>query len=100
MMDLDQSGFGFPRVRAYLGPSLGWKDELVGPSTEINSGGAYTVQAGDSLLLVNAAATVQINLPDVVRWFKQTADQPATAFERSITIKDIGGNAANFNITV
>lgn len=99
-MDLDQSGRGFQRVRTYLGPTLGWKDELVSPSTEINSGGIHLVLPGESLLLVDAAAPVQINLPDVVKWVRQTADQPATAFERSITIKDIGGNAANFNIVV
>jgi hypothetical protein len=31
---------------------------------------------------------------------QQTAYQPATGFERSISVKDIGGNAANFNIVV
>lgn len=99
-MDLDRGGFGFQRVRTYLGPTLGWKDELVSPSTDIITGGIHLVQPGESLLLVDVAAAVQINLPDVVGWFKQTADQPATGFERSITIKDIGGNAANFNIVV
>lgn len=100
MVDLDQSGHGFQRVRTYLGPSLGWKDELVSPSTDITTGGIHVVQPGESLLLVDVSAVVQINLPDVARWFQQTADQPATGFERSITVKDIGGNAANFNIAV
>jgi len=98
--DLDKGGFGFQRVRTYLGPTLGWKDELVSPSTDITTGGIHVVQPGESLLLVEVAAPVQINLPDVVKWFKQAGDQPATVFERSITIKDLGGNAANFNIVV
>src|SRR5262245_36786741 len=100
MTDLDRSGFGFQRVRTYLGPSLGWVDELVSPSTPITSGGTRTVLPGESLLLVNVAAGVTLQLPDVVKWWQQTANQPATGFERSITIKDIGGNAANFNIIV
>lgn len=99
-MDLDQSGHGFQRVRTYLGPSLGWTDELVQPTTEILVSGAYNVKPGDSLLLVDVAATVTINLPDVVRWTQQTAGQPATGFDRSITVKDLGGNAVNFNIVV
>jgi len=50
--------------------------------------------------LVEVAAAVQIQLPDVIEWIKQSNGDPATGFDRSITIKDIGGNAANFNIVV
>jgi hypothetical protein len=100
MTDLDKSGYGFQRVRTYLGPSLGWVDELVQPSTHITTGGIHVVLPGESMLLVDVAATVTIQLPDVVKWMQQTAYQPATGFERSISVKDIGGNAANFNIVV
>src|SRR5207344_2883135 len=96
----DKSGRGFQRVRTYLGPSLGWTEELVQPTTEITVGGTYNVQPGDSLLLVEVAAAVTINLPDVISWVNQRASQPATSFDRSITVKDIGGNAANFNIVI
>src|SRR5215475_5256862 len=99
-MDLDQSGRGFQRVRTYLGPSLGWVDELVQPSTDITTGGTHVVLPGESMLLVDVAAGVTVQLPDVVKWIQQTAYQPATGFERSITVKDVGGNAANFNIVV
>jgi hypothetical protein len=99
-MDLDQSGRGFQRVRTWLGPSLGWTDELVQPSTYITTGGTYNVQPGDNLLLVNVAAPVTIQLPDVRVWVQQNAYQPATAFERALTIKDFGGGAASFNITI
>lgn len=100
MTDLDKSGFGFQRVRTYLGPSLGWVDELVQPTVDITTGGVHVVQPGESLLLVEVAAAVTIQLPDVIRWMQQTAYMPATGFDRSITVKDIGGNAANFNIIV
>jgi hypothetical protein len=99
-MDLDQGGRGFQKVRTFLGPSLGWAEELVGSSVRITTGGTYNVQAGDSVILIDVAAVVTINLPDVIKWWQQTANQPATGFERSLTVKDIGGNAANFNITI
>jgi hypothetical protein len=100
MTDLDKSGHGFQRVRTYLGPSLGWVDELVQPSTSIATGGTYNVQPGDSLILVEVAAAVTINLPDVRLWVSQSGYQPGTAFDRSITVKDLGGNANNFNILI
>ncbi len=100
MVDLDKSGHGFQRVRTYLGPTLGWKDEQVKPSTDITVGGLYQVQPGDSVLLVDVPAAVTIALPNLLRWVPQRNDQPATGFEKSITIKDLGGNAANFNIVI
>lgn len=100
MTDLDQSGHGYQRVRTYLGPSLGWKEEFVLPATDILTGGTYVVQPGDTLLLVEVAAVVTIQLPDVRTWVQQNANQPATGFERTLTIKDLGGNAANFNIII
>lgn len=100
MTDQDQSGKGFQKVRAYLGPSLGWTEEAVIPETHIEQGGTYNVLPGDSWLLVDVAALVTIQLPDVVEWINQKANQPATGFARSITIKDIGANASNFPITI
>jgi microcystin-dependent protein len=99
-IDLDQGGHGYQRVRTYLGPSLGWTEEYVQPTTEITTGGFYNVKAGDSIILVDVAAAVTIVLPDVVGWVQQPASQPATSFDKSITIKDLGHNAANFNIVV
>ena len=100
MDDLDQSGHGYQRVRAYLGPSLGWKEEYVLPTTDVTVGGTYVVKPGDSVLLVEVPAVVTIQLPDVREWVQQHANLPATGFERSLTIKDLGGNAANFNIVI
>lgn len=98
--DLDQSGQSYQQVRAYLGPSLGWVMVRVKPETLIASAGTYTVQPGDSILLVNVAGLVTVQLPDVARWVKETAYNPATGFERAIYVKDYGGNAAAFNITI
>ena len=100
MSDLDQSGHSYQRVRTYLGPSLGWKEEFVQPTTDIRTGGTYVVKPGDSLLLVDVAAIVTIQLPNVVDWVQQNSYQPATGFERAISVKDLGGNAHNFNIII
>lgn len=100
MSDQDQSGKGFQKVRAWLGPSLGWSEDSVIPETHIEQAGTYVVQPGDQWLLVDVAAAVTIQLPDVVEWINQRANQPATGFSRSITVKDIGANASNFPITI
>lgn len=99
-VDLDQSGQGYQQVRVYLGPSLGWALVRVKPQTPITSVGTYTVQAGDCLLLVNVAGLVTVQLPSVASWVKETANNPSTGFERLLWIKDFGGNASAFNITI
>jgi microcystin-dependent protein len=100
MVDQDRSGRGFQQSRIWLGPSLGWTMEAIQASTKIMVAGPYTVQPGDSLLLVDVPGVVSISLPDVRDWVAQTANQPATGFNRSIVVKDLGGNATNFNITI
>jgi hypothetical protein len=100
VFDLDKSGRGFQQSRVYLGPSLGWTMEQVQPSAVVTTTGTYTVQPGDSLILVDVAALVTIQLPDVRLWVQQTANQPATAFNRRLGIKDFGKNATSFNITI
>ena len=98
MKDLDQGGYGYQRIRTYLGPSLGWIDELVQPATEITVGGIYDVKAGDSLILVDQPP-LSDQSSDVTKWVQQPGYQPATAL-RSINYQDLGHNAANFNIVV
>jgi len=98
--DLDQSGNPEHRVRAYLGPSLGWKEVFAKPQQFITAAGTTTLAPGSGLVLVNVAGSVTINLPDVIAWVNEVATQPATAFERAIVIKDLGGNAGTFPITV
>ena len=98
--DLDQSGTGFQRVRAYLGPSLGWKELYVKPSQSVVAAGTVTLPPGTSIVFVNVAGLVTLLLPDITKWVQENAGQPATGLERSIWIKDLGGNANAFNITV
>jgi hypothetical protein len=98
--DLDKGGAYSQKQRVWFGPTEGWKDSFVLPSVTITSGGVTNLPAGISLLLIDVAATVTINLPSAIVVLQQTAYQPANGIERSIWIKDFGGNAAAFNITV
>jgi len=98
--DLDQSGNSYQDVDVYLGPSLGWTTVRVRPETLVTVGGSTTLLPDASVVLVNVAATVTLNLPNVATWVKEIGARPTTAFERSIYIKDFGQNAGTFNITV
>lgn len=98
--DLDQSGNSYQRVNVNLGPSLGWVTVFVKPEINVTTTGTTTLSAGDSIVLVNVAAVVTIQLPDVTKWLQENYYRPATGFERAVWIKDLGGNAAAFNITV
>ena len=100
MVDLDQSGNGFQGVRTFIGPTLGWTQVRVRPERLITVAGTYNATSDDGVILVNVAGLVTLTLPDVRAWFNQPYSQPAPSFERAIWIKDIGGNAAAFNITV
>ena len=98
--DLDKGGAYSQKLRSYFGPTLGWLDEYVLPTVTISSGGVTNLPAGVSLLLIDVAALVTINLPSALVVLQQTSFQPANGIERSIWIKDFGGNAAAFNITI
>jgi hypothetical protein len=98
--DLDQSGTAFQKVRTYLGPSLGWVEKFVKPTLLVTTPGTTTLMTGVSVVLVNVAGLVTINLPDVRAWYAENACLPVTALERSIWIKDFGGHAQAFNISV
>jgi hypothetical protein len=99
-VDLDQGGTPFQRTNVNLGPSLGWVQVQIQPQQVITAGGSYSLTSGTGIVLVNVAAMVTLNLPDVRKWMQESAYLPATGFERAIWIKDLGGNAATFNITV
>jgi hypothetical protein len=100
MVDQDQSGSAWQKARTWLGPTLGWVDTQVRPSRAIAIAGTYQVFTGDSVIFVNVPGLVTLLLPDVRLWIQEPAYQPATGFERAIWIKDLGGNAASFPITV
>lgn len=98
--DLDKSGLNFQRTRVYRGPSLGWSDVFVGPSQDVTAAGTTTLGAGASVVLVNVAGLVTIQLPDVASWIQENFSRPNNSFQGAIWIKDLGGHAAAFNITV
>lgn len=98
--DLDQSGNGYQQVRVFLGPSLGWTMQAVKRELDVTAAGSTTITPGSSLILVNCSGLVTLLLPDVTKWVQENAYLPATGFERAVIIKDIGGHAAAFNITV
>lgn len=104
VQDLDKSGNGFQRARVYLGPTLGWVMAQVQPSQLIDTAGAHTLGSGSGIVFVDVAGAVTITLPDVTKWVLQGANPapyiPASAFGRSIWIKDLGYNATANNITV
>lgn len=98
--DLDQSGNTAQWGRVYRGPTLGWELVQIKPSRVITAAGTYTLATGDSVVLVDVAGLVTINLPSVTSWLRESFDRPHDAFEGAIWIKDLGGNAAAFNISV
>lgn len=99
-VDLDKSGNPYHRTKINLGPTLGVVELPLIPTATVTTGGTTTIAPGDSVVLVDVAAAVTINLPDVTEWVKQSTGRPATGFERALWVKDIGGNAGTFNITV
>jgi hypothetical protein len=98
-VDLDQGGFA-QRQSVYLGPTLGWQLLRTKPEMYITNGGSYTLGPDNGVVLVSTPATVTLTLPDVTKWSNEPFGQPVTAFERTIWIKDIGGYAGSFHITV
>jgi len=99
-LDLDKGGNSFQATRVYLGPTLGWVHMQIQPSQVVTVGGTVSLVGGAQIVFINVAGSVTINLPDVTKWVLESAYNLATAFERAIWIKDLGGNAAAFPITV
>ncbi len=99
-MDLDQGGSTYQWAKVFLGPSLGWSYVQVKPTQYVTTASTITLAAGASMVMVNVAGSVTVNLPDVTKWRFETANQPSTGFERAIWIKDLGGHAAATPITV
>jgi hypothetical protein len=97
---VDHGGAFWQQTKVYLGPTLGWAMVSVYPSQFITTSGTTTLMTGASVVLVIVAGLVTINLPDVTKWVQESFYMTMTGFERAIRIKDFGGNAASFNITV
>ena len=99
MADLDQSGQGYHRVRVYRGSSLGWTEVFVRPYTTVITP-TYTISIGDGIILLNLAGVQTVNLPKCSSWVNELLLVSDAPLDRSIWIKDFGGNAGTFNKTI
>lgn len=101
MADLDQGGQFATKARVWRGPTLGWIIQDIAPEIYITASPA-TIEAGNSIILVNFAGPCSITLPNVVEWVQNHYDAGAsrTAFDRSLLIKDYFGNAGTNPITI
>ena len=100
--DLDQGGTNRQYVKQYLGPSVGW---LVTPAPAasilaITAAGTYTVDRSVTLITVNVAGAVTLNLPAAHTPSVGPQAQPGLFVQNPITIVDIGGNATANPITI
>lgn len=98
--DLDQGGTFRQYQRIWLGPSVGWITFPASNVLPITAAGTTTAVIGTTLITVNVAALVTIQL-----WNPAVATVPAGVLPGdyiapSLTVVDTGGNAASFNITI
>ena len=99
-VDLDQGGSFREWVNTYLGPSVGWV-RLPGQNLlTITSAGTFTALYGTSLVTVNVAGLVTINLPPAMHPVVPAGVLPGRFSDNPITIVDIGGHALASNITI
>ena len=99
--DLDQGGTYRQYQRIWLGPSVGWVTFPVDNVLPVTAAGITTPVNGTTLITLNVAALVTIQLWDPT----PPADTPANSIQGPnvglpLTIVDIGGNCASFNCTI
>lgn len=90
--DLDQGGTIRLWEKTYLGPSLGWIMLQVSSIVNVIAGGTTQVPAGTTLVTVNVAAAVTLQLPSSIPILGNVTTP--------LTIVDVGGFAAANNITI
>lgn len=99
--DLDQGGTYRQYQRVYLGPSVGWITFPVDNVLAITAAGTYAPINGTTLITVNIAGLVTVNLWNPTQPSTATAGSlPGPFMGMPLTIVDIGGHAASFNITI
>ena len=98
--DLDQGGTSRQWVNVNMGPTIGWVSLPGRNPYAINSAGTFALAPDTSLVLVNIAGLVTITLPTAIDPEVPGGVQPALFSKTPITIVDIGGHAASFNITI
>src|SRR5947209_6375152 len=99
-LDLDQGGTTRHWIRKYLGPSVGWVYVPDKAILSVVTTGTTTLLPGTSLVLVDVAAVVTIQLPSSIASLAGAQTIPYGYAMVPITIIDLGGHARNFNITI
>lgn len=99
--DYDQGGTPRQWVRTYMGPSVGWV-YLPGlnPLPTITVAGTYVLQPDTTLVQVNVAGAVIIQLPTAIAPGVPAITQGSLYAKKPVTIVDIGGFAAAHPITI
>lgn len=97
--DQDQGGINRQTYKQYLGPSIGWVTVPMRSVLNITAAGTYNVDLSISLITVNVAGTVILNLPSVLVSGAGAGAVPGPSIQNPIAIVDNGGNAGGFPIT-
>ena len=98
--DLDQGGSNRQYQDVYMGPSVGWVTIPVKNVLAVTTGGTINPIVGTTLITLNVAALVTIQLWDPTAPSIPAAVVPGPNVGLPLTIVDIGGNCASFNCTI
>lgn len=100
-LDLDQGGSFREFVRSYLGPSVGWVLAPIRNVVPITTTGTTTLLIGTTLVPVNVAAIVTVQLPLAKAPTSIPPNSlPGPSIGFPITVVDVGGHAATSAITI
>jgi hypothetical protein len=98
-IDFDKSGIWRQSSRVDLGPSIGWVD-IAGAALTITAAATIAIPFGVSLVNVNVAGAVVIELPSARGSLAGALAIPSGYATVPITIADIGGFADAHPITI
>lgn len=98
--DLDQGGTYRQFTRRFLGPSVGWVWTPQDNILAVTAAGTYTAVEGTTLVTVNVAGAVTINVPYAHPTDIVAGARPGDYLALPFTVVDIGGNALAHNITI
>ena len=96
-LDLDQGGTFRQKQRVYMGPSVGWIEAAFQYVLPVTIGGLTTILLGNTLVLVNFAGVVSLQLPSGKSSAAGAQAIPGSFIGKPITIVDSGGNASGAN---
>lgn len=98
--DLDQGGTYRQYQRIWLGPSVGWVTFPTDNVLAVTAAGTTTAVNGTTLIPVNVAGLVTVQLWDPTAPSPPAGVLPGPNVAPPLTIVDVGGHATSFNITI